>query len=160
MVLKITDVSGVQKIAEEVRSGRRVILFPPGQAFFVSVILLSITAFGLTTVFVSAALTSALELSVRANSQFFSVLLVVPLVVFPGIMITRGKKRFAALLRASFLLYLVAALVLIIRDILFLGAGSLPPFVLIIGLSLLGLWLSYRPGFILYCEFFYLVKRA
>lgn len=160
MTQHVGEFGELQKIADEVRSGRRVILFPPGQAFFVSVILLSIAAFGLTTVFVSAALTSALELSVRANSQFFSVLLVVPLIVFPGIMITRGKKRFATLLRASFLLYLIAALVLIIREVLFFGAGSLPPFVLIIGLSLLGLWLSYRPGFILYCEFFYLVKRA
>lgn len=160
MTQHVGELSELQKIADEVRSGRRVILFPPGQAFFVSVILLSIAAFGLTTVFVSAALTSALELSVRANIQFFFVLLVVPLVVFPGIMITRGKKRFAALQRGSFLLYLVAALVLVIREVLFIGAGSLPPFVLIIGLSLLGLWLSYRPGFILYCEFFYLVKRT
>ncbi len=159
MTQHVGELSKLQKIADEVRSGRRVILFPPGQAFFVSVILLSIAAFGLTTVFVNAALTSALELSVRANIQFVSVLLVVPLVVFPGIMITRGKKRFAAILRASFLLYLLAALVLIIRDILFLGAESLPPFVLIVGLSLVGFWLSYRPGFILYCEFFYLVKR-
>lgn len=159
MASKITDVSDLQKITDEVRLGRRVILFPPGQAFFVSVILLNIATFGLTVVFVSAALTSALELSIRANIQFLSVLPVVPLVVFPGIMVTGGKKRFAAILRTSFLLYLIAALVLSIRDILFLGSGSLPPFALIIGLSLLGLWLSYRPGFILYCEFFYLLKH-
>lgn len=159
MTQQVGELSELRKIADEVRSGRRVILFPPGQAFFVSVILLSIAAFGLTTVFVSAELTSALELSVRANIQFLSVLLVVPLVVFPGIMITRGKKRFSALLRTSFLLYLLAALGLIVRDILFRDAGSVPPFVLIVGLSALGLWLSYRPGFILYCEFFYLVKR-
>jgi glucose-6-phosphate-specific signal transduction histidine kinase len=149
----------LQKIADEVRSGRRVILFPPGQALFVGVILLSITAFGLTVAFVSAALTLGFELPVRANIQFFSLFLLIPLIVFPGIMITRGKKRFASLLRVSFLIYVTAATVLAIRDIFFLGSEALPPLLLIIGLSLSGVWLSYRPGFILYCEFFYLVKR-
>jgi hypothetical protein len=155
---KFTELTELQKVADEVRAGKRVILFPPGQLYFVTTIIISLAAFGLSAALVSAALTLGLESLVRAKAQFFSVFLVIPLIVFPGIMIIRGKKRFASLLRGSFIIYLVIASFMIARALLFGDYRFIFPYSLIFSLSLLGLWVSYRPGFYLYCEFFYLVK--
>lgn len=153
------DLVELGALVDEIKSGKRVVLFPPGQSYFISTIILALLAFSLATVFITSALTNDLPMHVRATTQFFSTILIIPIIVFPGVMITRGKKRFSAWLRVAFIFFILSTFFVAVRNVIVHDLEFSFMVFWVWAVSSIGYWLSRRPGFNLYCEFFSLLKK-
>lgn len=151
--------SELERLADDVRQGRKVLLFPPGQTYFIGTIMLSLLGFAVTTASTISLWTTGLPVNVGAIIQMASILLIIPGLVFPALMVTRGKKRYANWMRIFIIMVALAATAMLILNKLHWQQNQTTPLLIGLGISSAALWLSVRPQFLLFCELFYLIKR-
>lgn len=151
--------SELERLADDVRQGRKVLLFPPGQAFFIGAIMLSLFGFASTTASTTYILTNDLPVNVRAMTQMASIVLIIPGLIIPAFMVTRGKKRYANWMRTFISVVALAAITMLILNKMHWQQNQTTPLLIGLGASSAALWLSMQPQFLLFCELFYLIKR-
>ncbi|MFA5531786.1 MAG: hypothetical protein WDA11_14115 [Thiohalomonadaceae bacterium] len=151
----------LEQLTQDIKHGRKVLLFPPGLAVFVSTIMLALFGFA-STMILGFRLVSEAPIEIRAVAQLVCTTFVLPGVVLPGLMIVRGNKQFVRWIRwfgisSSLVAFVIAAYQLTSGD------GLAGQWVLLSGALLGGAsaaWLSRTPRFILFCKFFYLLKKV
>lgn len=151
--------SELERLADDVRHGRKVLLFPPGQAFFIGTIMLSLLGFAATAASTTHILTHGLPVSTRAMTQMASIVLIIPGLIIPALMVTRGKKHYASWMRRFISAVALTAITMLILNKLHWQQNQATPLLIGLGISSTAFWLSTRPKFLLFCELFYLIKR-
>ena len=151
----------LEKIVSEVKSGNRVILFAPGTSSFILGQLIGIAAFVFLIGSLGKLLGSQLTTGTSAMLQLGLILVAVGCNVFPGIMLIRGHKQYRTGLIWISRTLIVLALILISicswsEDF---TSTSIKPLIISSVFAFCSDFIYTRPSFIVFCEYFYLMKR-
>jgi hypothetical protein len=158
---KIT-LNELNALTDSIKTGKRVLLFPPGISVFVLFILLLIIG---TVLLVGPAISIFLPsaaVPVKATLQLGSLLFVFVFVIFPGLMIFSGQKQFSIISYYYSLGLLICSIVILslgFLDIVSLNNTILPLISTSI-LSVLSVFIYKSAPFVLLKEYFYLLKKS
>jgi len=145
----------LKKLVESVAKGERLLLFPPGTWYLIAIIMLLVVSTVAGSGSAISLFASGLPIKNQVLLQFAGMGCVLVFVIIPGIMITRGHKTFKYLMVFYSAFIGLSDLFLLMLDN---GKYQFP-----IALSLLSavatLSLLYRPSFMVFCEYFYLLKN-
>ena len=131
---------------------------PPGTGIVVYLLVSSCIGFAFTSAAVIGLTLANAKTSTLAIAQLTSIGLLIPGLVIPGIMLSRGKKWFSQWLRIFVGLTAAAATVTAVLIVAQTHLGQATPLV-ITGILWGNLILTYRPQFIVFCEYFYRLKH-
>jgi len=149
------------ELINEIKQGKRIVLFPPGMMIFIAFIMLMIAN---TVLFFGSSLSIFLpdaETPVKATSQLASLLVLFVFVILPALMVLSGKKHFSII---SF--YYALALTVLSAIILLLGFTQVVslfnttlPLLACIAISITCLYIYNSASYRLLKEFYYLLKN-
>ena len=150
----------LEALVDEIKTGKRVLPFPPGGFTLIGVIFTTLPAWVLCVSVLSEAFANEADIPVRAGLYLGGVFLLLPGTIIPGLLLLRGVKKAAIMMRFMLQLILLLTSVVVLfsfvdNDISLL----LVPTLLAVALSVIGLMISYSPSFILLTEFCYLMRR-
>lgn len=105
----------LEQLVSSIKQGQRVVLFPPGIASFITVIMLLMVSFVTLTSPLLNLAGEGLEISQQATAQLLFIMIATISIVLPALLITRGRKRLQRwfIFLASFLAFSAAVLVAI-----------------------------------------------
>lgn len=163
MSLNDTRLAELQTLVEEIKTGQRVVVFPPGLwAFLLSIfaaIVALVTCVGpLISLFAVGA-----SPGMKAGMQFTGLLALLIGVVFPSLMVFQGRKQFIALLRGFAAILAVTALVVIFSvSFGFISADMdyRPPLILSLVTSAMAFLLPASVPYRLMSEFYFYLKQS
>lgn len=151
----------LEELVQEIKAGKRVILFPPGMLSFLGVVFTSIPATVLCSVVLINAFAKHTALPIQAGLQFCGILFLLVFTVVPGLLLFRGKKKAAAVMRFTLKLLALTSLLLMILSFTDSNPSFFQlPITLSLGVSIFGVWISHTPQFQLITEFFYLLRKT
>jgi len=160
--MKATSLDNLKVLTDSIKAGERVVLLPPGIFSLIAIIVLLIVAtVTLTGSFISIFASTA-DVSIKAGIQFSSMGVIFLFIIFPGLMIFQGNKKFTAWsYYYAIVLVLASSLFIAIKVLeLFNASFSIEPVLICFLTSLTSLLLLRSSSFILLKEFFYLLKKC
>lgn len=156
-----TSLNKMKALTENIKSGKRVVLLPPGIfALILSVVLLiasTVTFFGS----VLSLYFNNIDVSYKAIIQFGAMLILVVMVIFPALMVFQGKKKFAGWSAVYALLICgLSLLIFILKSFEHPGVNFAPPLTISFIGGLLAYFVIRSKSYSLLQEFFYLLKQT
>ena len=149
----------LETLVDEIKSGKRVLPFPPGGFALIGVIFTTLPAWVLCTSVLINTFASDAEIPVRGSLHLGGVFLLIPGTIIPGLLLLRGVKKAGVVMRLMLQLILLTIFVLLWLSFVESISLLLVPTLLAAILSGIGLVISYTPSFLLLTEFCYLMKK-
>jgi hypothetical protein len=156
-----TSHNEIKALTDSIKSGKRVVLLPPGIfALILSVGLLiasTVTFFGSLI----ALYFNDIDVSYKAIIQFGAMLILIIIVIFPALMVFQGKKNFASWSAIYALLICGLSLLILILNLLGYPGGYVEqPLAISFVTGLLAYFVIRSKSYRLLQEFFYLLKQT
>jgi hypothetical protein len=145
----------LRKLVESVARGERLLLWPPGTWFLIVIIMLLIFSTVTGSGSAISLFASGLSMKNQVLIQFIGMVCMLFFVILPGIMITRGHKAFKYLMVFYSSFIGLSDLFMLMLDV---GKYQLPITISLLS-AVVTLALIYRPSFIVFCEYFYLLQN-
>lgn len=149
----------LDKIIAEIKAGQRVIIFPPGIFLFVGIMIITMVGTGGLIAMSGPVLSPFFDAETITAAHLFSLLIFAAPLVLSGIMITRGKKHFAAVLKCLIALMSLCYTAYLILYFLSGDNAKLPYAFCLCVVAWATFYITTRPTFTLFCEFFYRLKK-
>lgn len=163
MSINDSRLAELQALVKEIKSGQRVVIFPPGLWAFLLAIFAAIVALVTCVGPMISLFAAGAEPSAKAGMQFGGLLALVVGVVFPSLMVFQGKKQFIGILRGFAAVLAVIALVVILlitSGVISAGMDYRPPLILSLVLSSTTFILAASVPYRLLSEFYFYLKQA
>lgn len=152
------ELEELNKIVDSIKSGNRIVLFPPGLFIFISTILLLI----FSTVILSGSLVSSfgdnLTQQTKAIIQFSTFIPVIAFVIAPSFMLTRGGKKYASIKEIFIIILTTISLISAVISFITVSKYS-TPFIVSTIFSFCAYLLIKSSHYLLFKEFFFLLKN-
>lgn len=151
----------LQALIEDIKTGHKVVLFPPGMLYFIVAIMLSVVAVVSCIGPMVSILANQAPPGEKAAYQMLGLALLFVGSVLPSLMIFRGKKQFLLLFRCALGLIILASTLMLLSlsfGLVEMEIDVRPPLLVSFLLSATAVFLTTCTQYKLLCDFYFYLK--